>query len=235
MLKKLSILSILTLMLLFSINAQTNFSVKLKQLDSLYTISNNFSVEIDYEYYNDIIEKIPEEKISGKLIKNNHNYYYKVGQNEILQNDELTIFIDNEKKVVIISKTQKYNEIDAFKLNALDTLIKAKKIIVQTSVSGDATTYTLTYNQITDLQKSIFTFKGKYLTGIVYYYNRDIFPTDLTKDEHYKPIFKIKYSNYSINMKPLPVSIANVLVRKNNKYHLTKKYSEYKLVNQILQ
>lgn len=143
---------LLLLCSLATIAGAQNLKNDLSKIRSRY-FQSSFELLTEYRFYDNgkLIETM-----QGRFVVKNTNYYLKMGDNEVLNNDRCYVAMYHEMKQVNLMAPQPVNSKDLFSL-PLDSSLSAIASFAFTPVSSEEAFYTL---QLKD---------GQYSTAVLYF------------------------------------------------------------------
>jgi hypothetical protein len=201
------------------------------KINRTYENATYMSGDVAFKYYETYTSTQSTDETFGKFSKNGSNTYYKYESFELLVNKQLTLTVDHENEIMMLSNPQTITtQVSRPESINFDTLLKYCKS-VNYKVEGTKVSYTLNFDFYTTNAIKVYFDRSTYLISkLIIYYNQA--PVEGASD---KPRIEISYSNLKKNKSAVAVNtIGSYVVQAKGKYVTTARYKGYKLINFLL-
>lgn len=196
-----------------------------------------FTVQMVYKYYYEYNATSPGETQTGVYYKNGAESYSKIMGIETIRNHKMSLVIQNDEKIMVVSNPVKDNGPMTI---ALDTLVQICESFNRTELPDNQIKYELKFKsgiafEYTKMDVYIDK-QNYYINKLVLYYSEQemvLENPDETKTIH--PKLEITYKGFNTNYASSPTLFSDtpyVVLVSQNKYKATPKYSGYQVYNQ---
>lgn len=212
---------------------------EITKINSFYQKNSNFSVDVKFQYFQDIKSNTPLQEYGGKVKKNGKSQYFEIGSIYIIQTNDYYLQVDKDEKQIVMSPIIHYGEEEVTSTGDIPDISLLK---------GQCTRYsTKQFN--TNENIITFEFKTGEYSKIELVYNKEnysinyllFYPSEayLKKEEEYvpgnQPCLKIFYKNFRAYQPDSEggLSYEMFLVKTGKVYKPKNAYSNYQFINQM--
>jgi len=91
----------------FVLNAQDldSFKESLIKSSSYYKVKNDYVLEVDYSFYKDKNQSIPDEIMQGSMVRKGSDFYYKVDQTEFIFTQGDFVKVNHQEKALLYTRS----------------------------------------------------------------------------------------------------------------------------------
>lgn len=223
------IFGVLVLCLAMMAGYGQNFKEEFTQLTSRIEQATSCHIVSNVTIYESKKNKQKLLSFSAELKKSESAYRSKMGDVELISNNDFIIMVDSEDLIVQIEKTPKVSKSDREFLKdfyAIDSMSHSNDSIQFVSQEGDFTTYRITMKKaMIETITVVLNNQERSIKRIEYEYNKSYFPTG--------NYVVIEYTLFNLNAS-FEQSIfegRDIVTKNGNAFALSEKYKGFELLN----
>ena len=206
------------------------------QVNKTYS-AEKYSVQMVYKYYYEYNSTSPGETQTGIYYKNGNESYSKIMGIETIRNKKMSLVIQNEEKIIVVSNPVKDNGV---MMISLDTLIMICESFDRTELPDNQIKYELKFKSgiaFEYTKMEVFINKNNFCINklIFYYAEQEMVLENPDQSRKIHPKLEVTYKNFTNNYIVNPGMFSDspyVVLSAQNKYKATEKYSGYQVYNQ---
>jgi hypothetical protein len=213
-----------------------NVKEEIKKINAAFENTSSISMDISYAAFSNYYSTKPLETTRGSFKKNGNNYWSKMEEVEMCQNEKCMIYADNEEKQIIISNPPGKPKGKELYMN-LDTLMKYE-FKSQIKTFGSFNRITFEYNDQDGLREYskmdiYYDTKTYFINKCVLFYAEEMSTDQEEKGPMDKPRLEISYTNISFSETDKSIfSESNYFLQSGNKISGKGIYKNFEIIDQ---